>query len=106
MLIMSTIAEIKSKYSLDGAVSVTVDLESMRDGAKSTLNNADDFVKDATREADRGILRSDKEWMNRRKVRITNDIRDQKRKVSLAQKYIDEINGMLDKASENIAKVK
>lgn len=103
---MSTIAEIKSKYSLDSAVSVTVDLESMRDGAKSTLNNADDFVKDATSEADREITRSYKEWMNRRKARITNDIRDQKRKVALAQKYIDEINGMLDKASENIAKVK
>lgn len=106
MLIMSTIAEIKSKYSLDGSVSVTVDLESMRDDAKSTLNNADEFVKDAVREADRGIPRYDKEWMIRRKARITNNIRDQKRKVALAQKYIDEINGMLDKANENIAKVK
>lgn len=106
MLIMSTIAEIKSKYSIDGAVSVTVDLESMRDDAKSTLNNADEFVKDAVREADRGIPRSDKEWMIRRKARITNNIRDQKRKVALAQKYIDEINGMLDKAIENIAKEK
>ena len=102
MLIMRTIAEIKSKYSLDGSVSVTVDLESMRDDAKSTLNNADEFVK----EADRGIPRSDKEWMNLRKARITNNIRDQKRKVALAQKYIDEINGMLDKAIENIAEVK
>lgn len=106
MLIMSTLAEIKSKYSLDGSVSVTVDLESMHDDAKSTLSNADEFVKDAAREADRGIPRSDKEWMNRRKSRITNNIRDQKRKVALAQKYIDEINGMLDKANENIAMVK
>ena len=106
MLVMSTIAEIKSKYSIDGSVSVTVDLESMHDDARSTLNNTDEFVKDATREADRGIPRSDKEWMNSRKARITNNIRDQKRKVALAQKYIDEINGMLDKASENIAKVK
>lgn len=106
MLIMITIAEIKSKYSIDGAVSVTVDLESMRDDAKSTLNNADEFVKDAVREADRGIPRYDKEWMIRRKARITNNIRDQKRKVALAQKYIDEINGMLDKANEIIAKEK
>ena len=106
MLIMSTLAKIKSKYSLDGAVSVTVDLESMREGAKSTLNNADDFVKDATREADRGIPLSDKEWMNRRKARITNDIRDQKRKLSMAQKYLDEIGGILDKAGEKIAEAK
>lgn len=106
MLIMSTITEIKSKYSIDAAVSVTVDLESMRDDAKSTLNNADEFVKDAVREADRGIPRYDKEWMIRRKARITNNIRDQKRKVAIAQKYIDEINGMLDKAIENIAKEK
>ena len=106
MLIMITLEEIKYKYSLDGAVSVEVDLESMRDDAKSTLNNADEFVKDSTREADRGIPRYDKEWMNRRKARITNDIREQKRKVALAQKYIDEINGILDKANENIANVK
>lgn len=106
MLIMSTLEEIKSKYSIDGAFSVEVDLESMRDDAKSTLNNADEFVKEATRGAVLGIPSSDKDWMNRRKARITNDIREQKRKVALAQKYIDEINGMLDKASENIAKVK
>lgn len=106
MLIMITLEEIKSKYSLDGAFSVEVDLESMRDDAKSTLNNADEFVKDMARAEERGSLRSDKEWMNSRKARITNDIREQKRKVALAQKYIDEINGILDKANENIAKVK
>ena len=106
MLVMNTLEAIKSKYSLDGAVAVTVDLESMREGAKSTLNNADEFVKDSTSEAGRGIPRYDKEWMNRRKARITNDIREQKRKVALAQKYIDEINGILDKANENIANVK
>lgn len=106
MLIMSTLEEIKSKYSIDGAVSVEVDLESMRDDAKSTLNNADEFVKYMARAEERGTMRSDKEWMNSRKARITNDIREQKRKVALAQKYIDEINGFLDKASENIAKVK
>ena len=106
MLVMNTLEAIKSKYSLDRAVSVTVDLESMREGAKSTLNNADEFVKDSTREAGRGIPRYDKEWMNSRKARITNDIREQKRKVALVQKYIDEINGILDKANENIANVK
>lgn len=40
--------------------------------------------------------------MNRRKSRVTNDIREQKRKVALAQKYIDEINGMLEKAESNL----
>ena len=103
---MSTLEEIKSKYSLDGSVSVEVDLESMRDDAKSTLNNADEFVKEMARAEELGTMRSDKDWMNRRKARITNNIREQKRKVALAQKYIDEINGMLDKANENIAKVK
>lgn len=106
MFIMSTLEEIKSKYSIDGAFSVEVDLESMRDDAKSTLNNSDEFVKDMARAEERGTMRSDKEWMNSRKARITNDIREQKRKVALAQKYIDEINGMLDKAIENIAKEK
>ena len=96
---MSTLAEIKSKYSLDGAVSVTVDLESMRDGAKSTLNESESLVKDAG-------LEPKSDWTKRRTQRIAADVKEQKRKVALAQKYIDEINGMLDKASENIAKVK
>lgn len=99
MLVMSTIAEIKSKYSLDGAVSVTVDLESMRDGAKSTLNESESLVKDAGTEP-----KSD--WNKRRTQRMAADVKEQKRKVALAQKYIDEINGMLDKANENIVKVK
>ena len=99
MLIMSTIAEIRSKYSLDGAVSVTVDLESMRDGAKSTLNESESLVKDAG-------LELNPDWTKRSTQRMTADVKEQKRKVALAQKYIDEINGMLDKANENIAKVK
>lgn len=99
MLIMSTLAEIKSKYSLDEAFSVKVDLESMRDGAKSTLNDSESLVKDAGTEP-----KSD--WFKRRTQRMAADVKEQKRKVALAQKYIDEINGMLDKAIENIAKVK
>ena len=99
MLIMSTIREIKSKYSLDGAVSVTVDLESMRDGAKSTLNESESLVKDAG-------LEPKSDWTKRRTQRMAADVKEQKRKVALAQKYIDEINGILDKANENIAKVK
>lgn len=99
MLIMITLAEIKSKYSLDEAFSVKVDLESMRDGAKSTLNDSESLVKDAGTEP-----KSD--WFKRRTQRMAADVKEQKRKVALAQKYIDEINGMLDKAIENIAKVK
>lgn len=103
---MSTLEEIKSKYQLDGgSVSVTVDLESMREGAKNALSEAESFANDKSRES-AGALSSDKDWMNRRKARIINDVREQKRKVALAQKYINEINGMLDKAGENIAKVK
>lgn len=100
---MSTLAEIKSKYSLDGAVSVTVDLESMRDGAKSTLNESISLVKEMETE---GAIVSEKRWLKRRATRIADDVKEQKRKVALAQKYIDEINGILDKANENIGKVK
>ena len=99
MLIMSTLAEIKSKYSLDGSVSVTVDLESMRDDAKSTLNDSETLVKDAGTEPK-------SEWFKHRTQRMAAAVKEQRRKVALAQKYIDEINGMLDKAGENIAKVK
>ena len=96
---MSTLAEIKSKYSIDGAVSVTVDLESLRDGAKSTLNETESLVKDAGTEP-----KSD--WIKRRTQRMTADVKEHRRKVALAQKYIDEINDILNKASENIAKEK
>ena len=88
MLVMSTLAEIKSKYSLDGAVSVTVDLESMRDGAKSTLNESESLVKDAGTEP-----KSD--WFKRRTQRMATEVKEKKRQVALAQKYIDEINGIL-----------
>lgn len=100
---MSTTAEIKQKYSLDGAVSVTVDLESMREGAKNTLNESVSLVKDMEAE---GAIVSEKRWLKRRATRIADDVKEQKRKVALAQKYIDEINGILDKASENVAKAK
>ena len=99
MLIMSTLAEIKSKYSLDEAFSVKVDLESMRDGAKSTLNESESLVKEAGTEPN-------SDWTKRRTQRMAAYVKEKKRKVALAQKYIDEINGMLDKAIENIAKVK
>lgn len=94
---MSTLTAIKQKYSLDGAVSVTVDLESMRDGAKYTLNESESLVRDAGPKSD---------WFKGRTQRMAADVKEQKRKVALAQKYIDEINGMLDKANENITKVK
>lgn len=100
MLIMSTISEIKSKYSLDGAVSVTVDLESLRDCAKAILNDSELLVKDAATPE----FKSD--WFKRRTQRFATEVKEMKRRVALAQKYIDEINGLLDKAGENIAKVK
>lgn len=100
MLIMSSLAEIKSKYSLDGAVSVTVDLESLRDSAKSTLNETESLVKDASG------MESKSDWFKHRTQRYVADVKERRRQVALAQKYIDEINGILDKASENIAKVK
>ena len=95
---MSTVSEIKSKYSLDGSVSVTFDLESLRDGAKFTLNESESLVNDAG-------LGPKSDWFKRRTQRMAADVKEQKRKVALAQKYIDEINGMLDKANENIKKV-
>lgn len=100
---MSTTAEIKQKYSLDGAVSVTVDLESMREGAKNALNESVSLVKDMEAE---GAIVSEKRWLKRRATRIADDVKEQKRKVAIAQKYIDEINGILEKATENVAKAK
>lgn len=103
---MSTLEEIKSKYQLDaGSVSVTVDFESMRAGAKNTLSEVESFARDMKRES-AGGLKSDNEWMSRRKSRIANDINEQKRKLSMVQNYIDEVKGMLDKAESNLSKVK
>lgn len=99
---MSTTAEIKKKYSLDGAVSVTVDLESMRESANSTLSSAEEIARDN----ERGAFKGDEQWKARRKARIGSEIKEQKRQVDFARKMLDEVSGILDKAGATVAKVK
>ena len=97
MLIMSTISEIKSKYSLDGAVSVTVDLESLRERANEIMRDAESFASDSMMDAD---------WKRRRKARIGQNVKELRRQIAMVQKSLSEATGFLDKASENIAKEK
>lgn len=97
MLIMSTTAEIKQKYSLDGAVSVTVDLESLRERANEIMREAESFASDSMMDAD---------WKRRRKARIGQNVKELRRQVAMVQKSLGEANGFLDKADETLAKVK
>ena len=97
MLIMITLAEIKSKYSLDGAVSVTVDLESLRERTNEIMREAESFASDSMMDAD---------WKRRRKARIGQNVKELRRQVAMVQKSLDEANGMLDKAESNLSKVK
>ena len=102
MLIMSTISEIKQKYSLDGAVSIAIDISSLRDRANSILSDAEE----AARDYERGVFGSDTGWKARRKARLGSEIKEQKRQVEFAKKMLDEVSGILDKAQTEIAKVK
>ena len=94
---MSTTAEIKQKYSLDGAVSVTVDLESLRERANEIQHDAESFANDS-------II--DPEWKRRRKARIGQNVKELRRQVSMVRKSLDEATGFLDKADEILSKVK
>ena len=106
MLIMSTIAEIKSKYGLsnDGAVTISVDVEALREIAKGILEDARSLASDVSDKS--RAISSDLVWQRQRRTRISNRINEQKRNVSMAQKLLGEVSDILDKANENIAKVK
>lgn len=98
---MSTISEIKSKYSLDGAVSVTVDLESLRERANEIMRDAESFANDSAKSS---LIEGD--WMRRRKARIGQSVKELRRQVAMVQKSLSEATGFLDKADETISKVK
>lgn len=99
---MSTISEIKSKYSLDGAVSVTVDLESLRERANEIMLDAESLANDSAK----GSLINEGDWMRRRKARIGQSVKELRRQVAMVQKSLSEATGFLDKADETISKVK
>lgn len=99
---MSTLAEIKSKYSLDGAVSVTVDLESLRERANEIMRDAESFANDSAKSS----LIGEGDWMRRRKARIGQSVKELRRQISMVQKSLSEATGFLDKADETLAKVK
>ena len=99
---MSTIAEIKQKYSLDGAVSVTVDLESLRERANEIMRDAESLANDSAK----SNLMSEGDWMRCRKARIGQSVKELRRQISMVQKSLSEATGFLDKADETISKVK
>lgn len=103
---MSTLEEIKSKYGLsnDGAVTISVDVEALREIAKGILEDAQSFASDVSDKS--RAISSDLVWQRQRRTRISSRINEQKRSVSMAQKLLGEVSDILDKANENIAKVK
>ena len=98
---MSTIAEIKSKYALssDGAVSISVDVEALRESANSLLEYAQSVERDMANAME-------KEYATRRKQRVASRIKEQKRNVDMARKFLDEVGTILDSANETLKKAK
>ena len=98
---MSSIAEIKSKYGLanDGAVAISVDVEALREMANSLLEDAQSVERDMANAME-------KEFAVRRKQRVTARIKEQKRNVDMARKFLDEVSGILDSANETLKKAK
>ena len=103
---MSTIAEIKSKYGLanDGAVAISVDVEALRETANNILEDAKSFAADVGDKS--RAISSDIVWQNQRRSRISARIKEQKRNVDMAMKFLDDIDATLDKANETLAKAK
>lgn len=98
---MSTVAEIKSKYGLanDGAVAISVDVGALREIANNLLEDSKSVEKDMANAMER-------DYATRRKQRVAANIKEQKRNVEMAQKFLEEINATLDKANETLAKAK
>ncbi|MBR6448369.1 MAG: hypothetical protein IKS96_07200 [Fibrobacter sp.] len=98
---MSTLAEIKSKYALasDGAVAISVDVEALREIANNLNEDAQSVAKDMA-------STTDKEWTTRRKQRVSARINEQKRNVNMAMKFLGEVSGILDSATETLKKAK
>lgn len=98
---MSTVAEIKSKYALssDSAVAINVDVSALRETANDLLMDAQSVEKDMA-------IAMEREFATRRKQRVAARIKEQKRSVDMALKFLDEINATLDKANETLAKAK
>ena len=98
---MSTVAEIKSKYALssDGAVAISVDVEALRETANSLLEDAQSVERDMA-------IAMEKEFATRRKQRVAARIKEQKRNVDMAQKFLDEVGTILDSANETLKKAK
>lgn len=98
---MSTVSEIKSKYALasDSAVAISVDVEALREVANGLLEDAQSVERDMKNSMD-------KEWANRRKQRVTARINEQRRSVNMAMKFLNEVSGILDNATETLKKAK
>ena len=98
---MSTVAEIKSKYALssDGAVAISVDVEALREMANSLLEDAQSVERDMANAME-------KEYATRRKQRVAARIKEQKRNVDMARKFLDEVGAILDSANDTLKKAK
>jgi hypothetical protein len=98
---MSTVAEIKSKYALssDGAVAISVDVEALREMANSLLEEAQSVERDMANAME-------KEYATRRKQRVAARIKEQKRNVDMARKFLDEVGAILDSANDTLKKAK
>ena len=98
---MSTVSEIKSKYALssDSAVTISVDVEALRDAANGLLEDAQSVERDIKNSIE-------KEWVNRRKQRVTARINERRRSVNMAMKFLNEVSGILDNATETLKKAK
>lgn len=98
---MSTVAEIKSKYGLanDRAVAISVDVEALRETANSLLEDAQSVERDMANAMER-------DYATRRKQRVAANIKEQKRNVDMARKFLTEVGTILDNANETLKKAK
>ena len=76
-----------------------MDVEALRETANSLLGDAQSVERDMANAME-------KEYATRRKQRVASRIKEQKRNVDMARKFLDEVGTILDSATETLKKAK
>lgn len=113
---MSTVSEIKAKYLCDTAgLTLTIDLNAMRESALSFERYAKQMVVNAQEDAKRRecakttgepMPYDDSAWRKRRVSSMKASIAEQRRTISMAKKNLEECLAILDNAEAKLGEVK
>lgn len=109
------VSEIKAKYLGDSAgLTLSIDLNAMRESALSFERDAKQMVVNAQEDAKRRekakamgeVPYDDSAWRKRRVSSMKASIAEQRRTIAMAKKNLEECLGILDNAETKLGEVK